>query len=68
MKHIRRAHRKGKATARFNPFLNPGERRIKTEHTDECRDEKLTVKPKRIRKVVGKETSEKRKGREKKTY
>ena len=60
LKHICRAHRKGEAKARFNPYLNPGEHRVKTEHTDECRDEKLNVKPKRIRKSSVKKTVVKR--------
>ena len=67
VKHIRREHRKGNAMARFNPFLNLGERRVKTEHTNECRDEKVTVKPKRIQKAVGKKTSGKRRGGKKKS-
>ena len=50
-KHIRRAHKNSKARAIYNPFLNPEARRVKTEHTDECREEKLRAKPKRIRKV-----------------
>ena len=56
IKHIRRAH-KGKARAVYNPFLNQEAHRVKTEHTDDCGDEKLAAKPKRIRKVLKKKTA-----------
>ena len=65
IKHIKKAHKSDAATAIFNPFKCQEAPRIKGEHTDDCRREKLMAKvaTKKARKVTARKTTAKRKGK-----